>query len=380
MKKRHRRLGLAAVLAGIVTLVLVVSACGGDDDEAAPAPTEPAPAAAAPEPEPPAPAPAPEPEPPAPAPEPPAPAPEPEPPAPAPAEPEVTVAKVAVVAPEKANDFGWNQQGVEGATAAATAMGAEIEVADEAGFEDITPVLRQLADEDVDFIVAHASAYNTVAPEVGAEFGIPVVTFDKPDNTTPGLVADIETSAFQGGYLAGVLAALTTQTGTLGIVESADDTNWHKQSGGFIDGARSINPDIEILLAQIAEFGYADTQGGKRVTDSVIAGGADIVFGMGDGSSFGMLQSVETSDPPPGADQVWFIDVIGDKQGIDEQGVLLSSVLWDFEGTYTQAIADINAGTFGEQGYDLNVENGGIALLRTQFIPDEVWDQVQAAR
>jgi simple sugar transport system substrate-binding protein len=229
-------------------------------------------------------------------------------------------------------------------------------------------------------IIAQASGYNTAAPEVAQETGVPVVTYDKPDNTSPGLVADISTSAYQGGYLAGVLAGNMTQTNTLGIVESADDTNWHKQAGGFVAGARSVNPDVRFRLAQVGQAGYADAAGGRRVTNSVIAGGADIVFGMGDGSTFGMIQAVETAEPPAGADQVWFIDVIGDKTSIDKEGVLLSSVLWDFAGTFEQALADIQSGTFGEQGYDLNVENGGMSLLQTDHIPEDVWAEVEAAK
>jgi simple sugar transport system substrate-binding protein len=295
-------------------------------------------------------------------------------------EEQVEIDKIAIVAPEKANDYGWNQQGVEGARQAAESIGAEIEVADGAGYEDVSPILRQLVDGGADFIIAQASGYNTAAPEVAQETSVPVVTYDKPDNTTPGLVADISTSAYQGGYLAGVLAGNMTQTNTLGIVESADDTNWHKQAGGFVEGARSVSPDVQFRLAQVGQAGYADAAGGRRVTNSVIAGGADIVFGMGDGSTFGMIQAVETAEPPSGADQVWFIDVIGDKTSIDEQGVLLSSVLWDFTGTFEQALEDIQNGTFGEQGYDLNVENGGMSLLQTDHIPDDVWAEVEAAK
>lgn len=289
------------------------------------------------------------------------------------------VAKIGVVAPEKANDFGWNQQGVESAKAAGAAAGAEVIVADGAGYEDITPVLQQLADDGVQFIVAQASGYNTAAPEFAQQSGIPVVTYDKPDNTTPGLVADISTSSQQGAYLAGILAARTTKTGTIGIVESADDTNWHKQAGGFIAGARSVDPNVKVIIAQIGQAEYADAAGGKRVTESVISGGADVVFGMGDGSSFGMLQAVETAKPPQGADKVWFIDVIGDKSSIDKKGVLLSSVLWDFTQIFQQAIDDIKAGTFGQQGYDLNVTNG-ISLLQTDKIPADVWSEIEQAQ
>ncbi len=296
-----------------------------------------------------------------------------------PTAPAQAVTKIGYAAPEKANDYGWNQQGAEGAKAVAQEIGAEIEIADGLGYEDVGPVLRQLAEGGTNFIIAQASGYNTTAPQVAQEFTVPVVVYGNPDANIPGLAADIETTSQQGSYLAGIVAASMSQTGTVGIVVSADDENWTKMAGGFVAGARSVNPDVEILLAQIGPAGYADAAGGKRVTDSVIAGGADVVFGMGDGSSFGMIQSVETATPPPGADKVWFIDVIGDKTSLDEKGIYLSSVLWDFTPIFRQAVEDINAGTFGNQGYDLNVANGGIALLRTQYIPDDVWAAVEEA-
>ncbi|MEZ5080309.1 MAG: BMP family ABC transporter substrate-binding protein [Thermoleophilia bacterium] len=290
-----------------------------------------------------------------------------------------SIEKIAIAAPEKGNDYGWNQQGVEGATAAAESAGAEIDVADGSGYDDVEPVLRRLAQRGAKLIIAQASGYNTVAPKVAAEFKVPTIVFDSPSATTPGEVADVETSSQQGAYLAGILAAKTTKTGTLGIVISAADTNWFKQAGGFAAGAKSVNPDVKFKMAQIGQAAYADSAGGKRVTSQVIAAGADVVFGMGDGASFGMLQAVETAKAPAGADKVWFIDVIGDKTPIDKKGVLLSSVIWDFTKVYEQAIADIGAGTFGDQGYDLSVSNG-ISLLRTDHASDEVWAEIDDAQ
>jgi simple sugar transport system substrate-binding protein len=200
------------------------------------------------------------------------------------------------------------------------------------------------------------------------------LVWDNPEANEPGVSANAGTASQEGAYLAGVLAANTTETGKLGIVISADDTNWNKQAGGFVAGARSVDPEVEVEFAQIGPAGYADTAGGRRVTQAVIADGADVVFGMGDGSSFGMLEAVER------ADDVWFIDVIGDKTEIDDQGVLLSSVLWEFDGLFSDAIADIGEGTFGEQGYELDLENGGISLLQTEHIDDETWNEIQDIR
>jgi basic membrane protein A and related proteins len=287
---------------------------------------------------------------------------------------EEKVANFAIVTPEKGSDYGWNQQSIEAAKKIAADRGIEVEVADNSGYEDVTPILRELATADADFIIAQASGYNTAAPDVSAQTEVPSLIWDNPEAAQPGLVANAEAQGQGGGYLAGVLAAETSKSGTLGIVISADDTNWNRMAGGFVKGAQSVKPDIEIKLAQIGQAGYADTAGGKRVTEQVIADGADVIFGMGDGSSFGMIQAVEA------ADGVTFIDVIGDKTKIDKEGVLLSSVLWNFDVLFNQALDDIDAGTFGEENYALDLENEGISLLQTDQIDDAAWQAVEKAR
>jgi simple sugar transport system substrate-binding protein len=97
---------------------------------------------------------------------------------------------------------------------------------------------------------------------------------------------------------------------------------------------------------------------------------------MGDGSSFGMMQAVETAKK--GTKKVWFIDVIGDKRKIDKKGVLLSSELWDFSPIYTRAIRAVNAGTFGTT-YVLDAKNG-LSLLKTNKAPASAWAKVAAAQ
>jgi basic membrane protein A and related proteins len=295
------------------------------------------------------------------------------------AAPAAKVKSVGFASPEKPNDYGWNQQGYLGAQNAAKATGAKVTAATGIGYENVEPSLRRLAQGGASLIIAHASGYNTVAPKVAQQFHVPVVVWDaKPSAIKPGLVSSVSTAAQEGAYLAGVLAAQVTKSGTLGIVVSASDANWFKQSGGFVQGARSINPSLKFRFARIGQASYADAAGGKRITQQVIAAGADIVFGMGDGASFGMLQAVQTAKAPSGASKVYFIDVIGDKTKIDKKGVLLSSELWDFTPIYTQAIKDVNAGTFGKT-YVLGANNG-LSLLKTNKAPASAWAKVTAAQ
>ncbi len=289
------------------------------------------------------------------------------------------VAQVGFAAPEKPTDYGWNQQGLLGARKAAGATGAKVLDATGSGYDNVEPNLRRLAQQGADLIIAHASGYNAAGPAIAQEFSVPVVVWDAARSAVKkGLVSNVLTNAQEGAYLAGVLAALTSKTGTLGIVVSASDENWFKQSGGYVQGARSVNKNVKFKYGRIGQASYADAAGGKRITQTVIAAGADVIFGMGDGSSFGMMQAVETAKPPAGATKVWFIDVIGDKRKIDKKGVLLSSELWDFAPIYTRAIKAVNAGTFGTT-YVLDAKNG-LSLLRTNKAPASVWAKVKAAQ
>jgi basic membrane protein A len=289
------------------------------------------------------------------------------------------VAQVKVLgfaAPDKPNNYGWDQQGYEGAKAAAAATGAKLISATGVGYENTQPVLTRLARQGANLIIAHASGFNTIAPKIAQQYKVPVVIWDGK-GSKPGLVGNVITKAQGGAYLAGVLAAQVTKAGTLGIVISANDENWYKQSGGFVQGARSINPKLKFRYARIGPASYSDQPGGKRITNAVIAAGADVVFGMGDGASFGMLNAVQDATKP--GKKVYFIDVIGDKSKIAKKGVLLSSELWNFTPIYTQAIKDVNAGTFGKKDYVLD-SNNGISLLKTNKAPASAWAKVAAAQ
>jgi simple sugar transport system substrate-binding protein len=288
------------------------------------------------------------------------------------------IASLAIMTPEDANDFGWNQQGATAAEAVAKKFGLKFTLAQGLGYGDVRATLRELADEKTGLIIAHASGYNTAAPEIAAETHTRVAVTDNAKAITPGLVADYTLSGHEGAFLAGILAARTSKTGTVAIVVSGEPPAWNSQSFGFAQGAKAALPGIKIRYAVIGPAAYSDAAGAKRVTEAAIAAGADVVFGQGNGASFGMLQAVETAKPADGG-KVWFIDVIGDKSSIDH-GNLLSSVVWDYAPVFEQMVRDIKADSFGSHDYHLSLASSSIRLLKTPHIPEAIWNELMAAQ
>jgi len=288
------------------------------------------------------------------------------------------VKSIAVLVPEQGTDYGWNQQGVDAARAVAEKYGLEFLPAEGLGYGDVRPTLRELAAEGASLMIAHASGYNTAAPEIAEETGVPVAIVDSPDALKPGLIADYTLSGHDGAFMAGQLAAKMTRTGTVGIVVSGEPPSWNSQSAAFAQGVQAANPSTKIIYAVIGPAAYGDAAGGRRVTESVISAGADVVFGQGNGSSFGMIQAVETTEATDGG-KVWFIDVIGDKSELDK-GNLLSSVLWNMEPVYAAMVEDLKSDTFGTRGYQIGLSDDSVQLLKTKHIPDDLWAQMMALR
>ena len=286
------------------------------------------------------------------------------------------VKSIAILTPEQGTDYGWNQQGIDAAKAAGEKAGIKVVVAEGLGYGDVRPTMRELAKDGATLLIAHASGYNTAAPEIAAETGVAVAIVDTPKGLKAGSVADYTLSGHEGAYLAGRLAAKMSKSGTVGIVVSGEPPSWNSQSAGFAQGVKAEKAGAKVLYAVIGPAAYSDAAGGKRVTEAVIAAGADIIFGQGNGSSFGMLEAVETAKA---ANKVMFIDVIGDKSKIDK-GNLLSSVVWNMVPVYSAMIADLKSDTYGTKSYKISLADDSVRLLKTPQIADDVWKQIMVLR
>lgn len=284
---------------------------------------------------------------------------------------------VGLTLPEAGTDKGWNEQGKVGLEIVAKKYGFKIELAEALGYGDIKPTLRDMVQKGCELIISHASGYQTVAPEIARETGVKVTTVENHRDITAGLISDIDTQPQGGSYLAGWLAGKMTRSNIVGIVASAEPPTWNRMSAGFAQGLKASNPNSKLLYSVIGEAAYADAAGGKRNTQDQIAVGADVIFGMGDGASFGMLQACTTKKAKDGG-KAWFIDVIGDKRSIDKADVLLTSVVMDMSVVYEEVIKSYMDGTFGQQHW-VGMKNGAIYLLElNKAVSDPVKEELKA--
>ena len=77
--------------------------------------------------------------------------------------------------------------------------------------------------------------------------------FDDVPNVTTYSWADE-----QVGFLAGVAAATTSETGRVGFVGAAPSDDSEALRAGFEAGAKSVDSDIDVVAAYLTEHGYLD--------------------------------------------------------------------------------------------------------------------------
>lgn len=82
--------------------------------------------------------------------------------------------------------------------------------------------------------------------------------------------------AHEPSFLCGVIAGLMTETNKIGMVAGYPYASVNHQLQGFIDGAKSVNPDVEYIATYINT--WVDPVKAKETALAQIEAGADIMF------------------------------------------------------------------------------------------------------
>jgi len=124
-----------------------------------------------------------------------------------------------------------------------------------------------------------------------------------PSGTCDGGVAGIplnysavDFAVEDGAYLTGVLGAAASHDGRLGIISGTAECNrCNRYIQGFVTGARSVDPDIDIELAYLADdevAGFGDPVSAKTFTEAFIdVYQPDVLLPVGRGATTGMIEA-----------------------------------------------------------------------------------------
>jgi len=191
-------------------------------------------------------------------------------------------------------DKSFNQSAYEGAERFKKETGIaylEAQITNDAQSEQ---VLRNMARKDVDLVVSIGFSMTKAVETVAKEF--PKVRFMLIDSVVKANNVDsVVFKEQEGSYLVGLAAAMASKSQKVGFVGGMDIPLIRAFGCGYAQGAKAINPKIEVTQNMVGTTpaAWSDPAKGAELARAQFDRGVDVVFAAAGGSGMGTLQAVK---------------------------------------------------------------------------------------
>lgn len=292
-------------------------------------------------------------------------------------------ARAAEIAPAIVFDMGgkfdksFNEGVHDGAEAFARANGIAVREFEPQNDTQREQAIRNFARRGMTPIIAVSFSQATAVKAVAAEF--PALRFVIIDAVVEA--PNVQSILFreeQGSYLAGMLAAMRSATGKIGFVGGMDIPLIRKFACGYVEGARAVNPKVEVLqnMTGSTPAAWADPVRGTELTRSQIERGADVVFHAAGATGLGVLQAA--------ADAGKFGIGVDSNQNMLHPGHVLTSMVKRVDIATRAALEAARGGTWRPGTQVLGLAENGVGLAFDEnnagLVTPEMRSRVDAAK
>lgn len=265
----------------------------------------------------------------------------------------------------------------------------EIRLIEPTSMTDYVPNLSGLAEDGAELIFAVGflfyDALLEVAPNYPDTMFAGIDLFYDP-TVVPSNVLGINWKEHESGYLAGVVAGLMTQQyadhsdklndeNVIGAVLGMDIPPVERYFVGFAEGAKSVNPDVEVLSVVTGTF--TDQAKGKEATIALAEQGADIVIHFAGLTGMGIFTAAQEKN----------ILVMGadvDQNRFAPEYTLTSAMKGTTQATYLTTLDYINGNFKGGDNVVFGLAEEAVELAPfhgfDSTVPSEVIDAVEQAK
>ncbi|TWI80760.1 nucleoside-binding protein [Roseibium hamelinense] len=231
--------------------------------------------------------------------------------------------------------------------------------------------LRNFARRGMSPIIAigfsQANALEKVAQEFpDLQFAIVDMVVDLPN------VRSIVFKEHEGSYIVGMLAAMASETGTVGFVGGMDIPLIRKFACGYKQGALAANENVEVFQNMTGTTGAAwnDPVKGGELAKSQFDRGADVVYHAAGATGIGVLQAA--------ADAGKLGIGVDSNQNALHPGSVLTSMLKRVDIAVYRTFEDAKDGLF-EPGFEvLGLAEGGVDWALDENNAELISDEMKA--
>jgi basic membrane protein A len=285
------------------------------------------------------------------------------------------VVKVALIVENTIDDKGWCQAMHDGILAAQESMPGEIEYSYSEKMKpvDAGSAARQYVADGYDIIIGHGAQYKNLILEMADEYPDVTFAFGTSSEVGPENVVTYMPESEETGYLSGIIAATISSKDVLGVVGPVDGGDSARYNRGFVLGAKSVKPDVKVMVAHTGSF--SDYIKAGEVAQTQIKAGVDVLTG----SSQQALGALRATADYPDEDIWWVGQDLAQLQMAEGQLKCVAASSYDYAPVIVSLVENVKNGVKGGYCVPMNFANGGFIFGFNEALSDLYGSDLEAA-
>lgn len=248
------------------------------------------------------------------------------------------VFRVALLTPGPISDQSWNAGAYQGLMRIRDSLGADVSHIQTRTPADFEENFREYGARGFALVFGHGFEFQDAARRVAPRFP-KTIYVTTSGNTAGENLAGMSFSFSDASYLAGMLAAAMTRSGTVGVIGGTELPPVKESFTAFDRGFKRGRPGGRgrVLTAYIGN--WDDVSAGKEQALAQIASGADVIFQNADAAGLGVFQAARERTG------VYVIGSNSDQNAVAPQ-VTLGSVVIDLPRAFLEVAREVQTGRF----------------------------------
>ena len=234
----------------------------------------------------------------------------------------------------------------------------------------IEPAMRAFAERGFDLVIGVGFAQGPIMQSVARDYPnihfaiIDGVIFEDDGKTPKANVASLVFKEHEGSYLVGIIAGMTSKTGVVGFIGGMDIGLIHRFEGGYEQGAKSVNPNIQVIqnYVGVTDAAWNNPGKGKEIAMAQISKGADVIFTAAGNSGLGAFDAVEQAGTANGR-AAHFVIGVDSNQNMVKPGFVLTSMVKRVDNAVYDIVKEVVEGKFKGGFHEFGLDTDGVGYV-----------------
>jgi len=238
----------------------------------------------------------------------------------------------------------------------------------------IEPAMRAFAERGYDLVIGVGFAQAPIMRAVARDYPnirfaiIDGLVLNDDGKTSMPNVAGLLFKEHEGSYLVGMIAAKTSRTGTVGFVGGMDIPLIRRFEKGYEEGARAVNPRIQVVqnYVGVTDAAWNNPGKGKELSLAQMDKGADVIFAAAGNSGLGAFDAVEQAGTVNGRATHFVIGVDSNQNGV-KPGFVLTSMVKRVDNAVYDIVKEVVERRFRGGFHVYGLESDGVGYVIDDF-------------